>query len=453
MSDEFLLPLRLPTRRDALRIGGGLAIAGIAHPALAAAPIGGSRTCIFIYLLGGPPHLDMFDLKPNAPAEVRGPFQPIAASVPGLRICEHLPKLARIAHKFAIVRSVSHNNHNHTPMIYYTLTGHSVERPGEDNDVRPPQRGDYPHVGSVLARHMPAPSGLPGFIAIPELAVRSSLSGEFKRVRSLLRGGAGGFLGPLVDPLAVNGDPGAADAIPALNPPKEVAGERFEQRARLLSALDERTFTGGLSQKALRSQAVALTGASGGMKAFSLEGEPLAVRERYGRHRFGRAMLLARRLSEAGVPMTAIHFNEMTVCDGWDTHSKNFPALKDELLPMVDQSVSALIEDLEQRGRLGDTLIVMMGEFGRTPKINGNAGRDHWGLCQSVLLAGGGIQGGRVIGASDSIGAYPATDPIDPTDIHATMYHCLGLDPEATMYDSLRRPYPLSTGRVVRSLL
>jgi uncharacterized protein (DUF1501 family) len=164
-------------------------------------------------------------------------------------------------------------------------------------------------------------------------------------------------------------------------------------------------------------------------------------------------MLLARRLSEAGVPMTAIHFNEMTICDGWDTHSKNFPALKDELLPMVDQSLSALIEDLEQRGRLGETLIVMMGEFGRTPKINGNGGRDHWGLCQSVLLAGGGIQGGRVIGASDNIGAYPATDPIDPTDIHATIYHCLGLDPEATMYDSLRRPYALSTGRVVRSLL
>jgi uncharacterized protein (DUF1501 family) len=164
-------------------------------------------------------------------------------------------------------------------------------------------------------------------------------------------------------------------------------------------------------------------------------------------------MLLARRLSEAGVPMTAIHFNEMTICDGWDTHSKNFPALKEELLPMVDESVSALIEDLDQRGRLGETLIVMMGEFGRTPKINGNGGRDHWGLCQSVLLAGCGIQGGRVIGTSDKIGAYPVTDAIDPTDIHATMYHCLGLDPEGIMYDSLKRPYALSMGRVVRGLV
>jgi hypothetical protein len=444
----------LVDRRNLLRIGGGLAIAsGVAPCAFATETRAAAKSCIFIYLLGGPPHLDTFDLKPDAPTEVRGPFTPIAASVPGLRICEHLPKLAKLAHKYAIVRSVSHNNHNHTPMIYYTLTGRSVDRPSEDNDVRPPQRADYPHIGSVLAKHLPSPRGLPGYIAIPELAVRSSLSGEFKRVRSLLRGGAGGFLGPLVDPLAVNGDPGTTDAIPALGPPKDVLGERFEQRANLLSVLDQRTFSNTSTQSALRSQAVSLTGASGGTKAFSLDGEPLAVRERYGRHRFGRAMLLARRLSEAGVPMTAIHFNEMTICDGWDTHSKNFPALKDELLPMVDQSVSALIEDLDQRGRLGETLIVMMGEFGRTPKINGNGGRDHWGLCQSVLLAGCGIQGGRVIGTSDKIGAYPVTDAIDPTDIHATMYHCLGLDPEAIMYDSLKRPYALCMGRAVRALL
>src|SRR5262249_34841302 len=177
------------------------------------------------------------------------------------------------------------------------------------------------------------------------------------------------------------------------------------------------------------------------------------LRQRYGQNRFGRALLLARRLAEAGVPMTAIHFNEMTICDGWDTHSKNFPALKDELLPMVDQGISTLIEDLQVRGLFDQTLIVMMGEFGRTPKINAQAGRDHWGLCQSVLLAGGGIQGGRVLGSSDRIGAYPVSDPVDPVDIHATMYHCMGLDPEQTMYDHLQRPYPLSTGRALTSLL
>jgi hypothetical protein len=451
-------PPLLSGRREFLRVGGGLAVAGLLSPRLTAAPSGaaGARSCILIYLLGGPPHLDMWDLKPDAPAEVRGPFRPIATNLAGLRVCEHLPRLARLAHRYALVRSVSHNNHNHTPMIYYTLTGRPVERPGEDNDVRPPQRGDAPHVGAVLARFKPVPAGLAGYVALPELAVRSSTRGEFKRVRSLLRGGGGGFLGPLVDPLAVNGEPGTADAAPALAPPADVTAARLERRAALLSALDGRGPASSQAQTLgeLRSQAVVLSGASGGAsRAFSLDAEPVRLRDRYGRHRFGQALLLARRLAEAGVPMTAIHFNEMTVCDGWDTHSKNFPALQTELLPMLDQGLSALLEDLEQRGLLRQTLVVVMGEFGRTPKINKDAGRDHWGSCQSVLFAGGGIRGGQVVGSSDRIGAYPANDPIDPVDVHATLYHCMGLDPEQTMYDNLRRPYPLSTGRVITPLV
>jgi uncharacterized protein (DUF1501 family) len=164
-------------------------------------------------------------------------------------------------------------------------------------------------------------------------------------------------------------------------------------------------------------------------------------------------MLLARRLAEAGVPMISIHFNEMTVCDGWDTHSKNFDGLKTELLPMVDQSLSALLEDLDQRGRLDETLVVCLGEFGRTPKINSNAGRDHWGDCSSALLAGGGIRGGQVLGASDSIGAYPVSDKVDPVDIHATLYHCLGVEPESKIYDELQRPWDISTGQVISRLL
>ena len=447
-------------RRDFLRIGGGLAIAGFVSPGLSQAAkvtprTSGARSCIFVYLLGGPPHLDMWDLKPNAAAEVRGPFRPIATNIAGLQICEHLPRLARMADRYALVRSVSHNNHNHTPMIYYTLTGREVERPGEDNDVRPPQRSDAPHVGAVLARFKPVPSGLAGYIAIPELAVRSSTRGEFKRARSLLRGGGGGFLGPLVDPLSVNGEPGTAEAIPALSPPPEVPTARLERRAALLSALEGRGPAPSATQTLgeLRRQAVVLSGASGGAaRAFSLDAESPALRDRYGRHRFGQAMLLARRLAEAGVPMTAIHFNEMTVCDGWDTHSKNFEALKSELLPMVDQGLSALLEDLQQRGLLEQTLVVVMGEFGRTPKINAAAGRDHWGSCQSVLFAGGGIKGGQVIGSSDKIGAYPASDPIDPIDVHATMFHCMGLNPEQAMYDNLRRPFPLSNGRVIPGL-
>jgi hypothetical protein len=409
-----------------------------------------------IYLLGGPPHLDMWDLKPSAPSEIRGPFRPIATTQPGLQICEHLPKLAALIDRYALVRSVSHPNHNHTPMIYYTLTGRPVERPQEDNDIRPPQRGDFPHVGAVLSKLKPAARGLPGHVAIPEVAIRSSISGEFRRARTLLRGGGAGFLGPLFDPLGVNEDPGSANAIPALNLPPGVSGQRLEQRSSLLSVLESRqpALAATRVQGELRDQAILLTGATGGVAPiFTLDGEPGRLRDRYGRNRFGRALLLARRLAEVEVPMIAVHFNEMTVCDGWDTHSRNFEALQGELLPMVDQSVSALLDDLHQRGLLDQTLVVMMGEFGRTPRINGAAGRDHWGSCQSVLLAGGGIQGGRVHGASDRIAAYPATDPVDPVDIHATMYHCMGLDPDHLIHDNLQRPFPISTGRVLESLL
>jgi hypothetical protein len=398
----------------------------------------------------------MWDLKPAAPAEIRGPFRPTASTVPGVRSSEHLPRLARLAHRYALVRSVSHNNHNHTPMIYYTLTGREVEQPGQDNDVRPPQRTDFPHLGAVLARFRPAPPGLPGYVAIPEVAVRSSTRGEFRRAREPLRGGGAGFLGPLADPLAVNGDPGTVEAVPALRPPRDVAGGRLERRAALLAALERRgpALPAAAVLRALRQQAVALTGAAGGASpAFSLSGEPDRLRDRYGRHRFGRALLLARRLAEAGVPLVAIHFNEMTVCDGWDTHARNFEALQGELLPMLDEGLSALLEDLEQRGLLGETLVVVMGEFGRTPRINAAAGRDHWGLCQSVLLAGGGVRGGRVYGASDRVGAYPASDPVDPADIHATLLHCLGLHPGQPMHDHLGRPFPLSTGRVLTALL
>ncbi len=452
-----ILPSPFLGRRDFLRVGGGLAVAGFLGQDLAATgrrrPA--ARSCILIYLLGGPPHLDLFDLKPDAPAEVRGPFKPIATSLPGLRICEHLPRLAGLADRYALVRSFSHNNHNHTPMIYYTLTGRPVDQPGVDNDVRPPQRTDFPHLGAVLARFKPSPQGLPGYIAVPEVAVRSSTRGEFRRARPLLRGGGAGFLGPLFDPLGVNGEPGASEAVPALGSARDVSGERLERRAALLSLLEGGgpALPGTRPHHDLRRQAVVLSGAGKAPAVFSLDGEPAALRERYGSHRFGKALLLARRLAEAGVPMIAVHFNEMTVCDGWDTHTKNFEALKGELLPMVDQGLSALLEDLAQRGLLDRTVVAMMGEFGRTPRINAAAGRDHWGLCQSVLLAGGGIGGGRVHGSSDRIGAYPKADPVDPVDVHATLYHCLGLDPEQTVVDHLRRPYPLSTGKAIEALL
>jgi hypothetical protein len=457
-------------RREFLRAGAGLAVAGLWLPQrLRARPVqteptslpplarGGARSCILVYLLGGPPHLDMFDLKPEAPTEYRGEFKPIATNAPGVLVCEHLPRLARQADRYALVRSVSHRNSNHTPMIYYTLTGRHTEQPERDNDIRPPQRTDFPHLGAVVARFKGSGGLLPGYVALPELAIRSSLRGEYKRARTPLRGGGGGFLGPQVDPLAVTGEPGTPEAIPALTLPRGVTPDRFGERSELLTLLEQRgpSVPEMQGHSAVRQRAVVLTGSSqrGPLRAFALDGEPAPLRERYGRHRFGQSLLLARRLTEAGVPLVAIHFNEMTVCDGWDTHSKNFEALKGELLPLLDQSLSALLDDLDQRGRLQETLVVCMGEFGRTPKINPNAGRDHWGECSAVLLAGGGIRGGQVLGSSDKHGAFPRSDPVDPVDIQATLYHCLGLDPRWHILDQARRPWEISTGKVLEQLL
>jgi hypothetical protein len=399
----------------------------------------------------------MFDLKPEAPAEVRGPFRPVATSVPGVRICEHLPRLARLAHRFALVRSVSHPNHNHTPMIYYTLTGRQTARPSEDKDVRPPQRSDFPHLGAVVSRLGLGGTRLPRYVAIPELAVRSSTRGEFKRVRTPLRGGGAGFLGARYDALNVNGAAGTPEAVPALGLAKEVSAERHDRRAALLSLLEAPgKAVRAAEHAAVRQSAFALTGAAGrgGLEAFTLDGEPAAVRDRYGRHRFGQSALLARRLVEAGVPLVAIHWNEMTVCDGWDTHSKNFEALKGELLPMLDQGMTALLEDLDSRGLLAETVVACFGEFGRTPRINAAAGRDHWGSCSTTFLAGGGIRGGQAYGASDRQAAYPVANPADPADVQATIYHALGLDPHGTlMYDGLARPHAISEGRVIEALL
>jgi Protein of unknown function (DUF1501) len=404
-----------------------------------------------VYLLGGPPHLDMWDMKPEAPAEIRGPFRPIATTLPGVHICEHLPRLAQLTGKYAIVRSVSHPNNNHTPMIYYTLTGRPTQRPEEDNNINPPSRTDHPHTGSVLARFKGTP-GLPGYIALPELAIRSNLDNVRQTV--LLRGGKAGFLGARYDPLGINGDPRDFGSMPALTPPADVSAERIQRRQSLLAIMDRGRLSASSGDfSTLRQTAVHLSGAARRNSLYSLDSEPRNVRERYGLHRFGQSLLLARRLAEAGVPMIAVHFNYMTRCDGWDTHSKNFDDLKKELLPLLDQSLSALVEDLDQRGTLDETLVVSLGEFGRTPRINAQAGRDHWGHCSSALLAGGGIRGGQVLGASDPHGAYPRADKVDPADIQATIYHLMGLDFNAHLRDQVDRAWPLTAGQVVGRLV
>lgn len=414
---------------------------GVVSPAAATA-----KRCILVYLLGGPPHQDMWDMKPDAPAEIRGPFAPIDSAVPGIQVCEHMPKLARQTNRLAIVRSVGYRNSDHPFMIYHTLTGRVSPRALGANTVLAPSRDDDPHMGSVVAKFAHANRAIPGYVAIPEVRVRMA-------VMPVSGGGRAGFLGAEYDPLAINEDPLKPEAGESLVLPSGISELRFQERQELLAVLDGF----GPRQKviqdyeAVRSAALRLTGTpdkSDGL--VSLQNEPSALRDRYGRHRFGQSMLLARRLVERGVSFVAVHFNYMSKCDGWDTHANNFTCLKNELLPLFDQGLAALIDDLADRGLLDETLVVAMGEFGRTPKINANAGRDHWGECGSVVFAGGGIPGGQIIGASDANGAYITNSPHAPPDVVATIYHRLGINPHQQIFDlRLNRTMTLCDGKAI----
>jgi hypothetical protein len=388
----------------------------------------------------------MWDLKPEAPVEIRGPFQPIDTEVPGIRFCEHLPKLARHTDKLSVLRSLTFPNNDHPFMTYHTLTGRVSPVPLEANTVLPPSRNDHPHMGAVVAKFKHASTAVPGYVAIPEVRLRM-------QALPVAGGGRAGMLGPRYDPFAINDDP--SQPLPALRLPFDVSADRFEKRQSLLAVLDGRSPRANTPDEyeAYRASASRLLGSSASREMFSVEKEPQALRDRYGMHRFGQSLLLARRLIENGVSFVAVHFNYMSLCDGWDTHAKNFPCLKDELLPLLDEGLSALLDDLAIRGLLKETLVVTLGEFGRTPKVNDQGGRDHWGPCASVVFAGGGIQGGRLVGASDRIGAYPTELAVGPPDVVATIYHALGLRPEMLMYDALLgRPMTLSEGRPIEQL-
>ena len=409
---------------------------------------GKARHCILVYLLGGPPHQDMWDLKPDAPSEFRGPFNAIATSAPGVRISEHLPGLARQAHRMSIVRSLGYNNSDHPFMTYYTLTGRVSPRPLGANTILPPSREDDPHLGCVVSkfRH-PAPH-VPGYVAIPEVQVRMTMM-------PVAGGGRAGYLGPEYNPLAINGDPREAGAVAALKLPEDMTADRHADRGELLALLDGfgRDLKRVQEYASVRRRASELTDSAGGDQLFSLEAEKPAVRDAYGRHRFGQSLLLARRLIERDVSFVGVHFNNMTKCDGWDTHKNNFSCLRGELLPILDQGLSALLADLADRGLLDETLVVCMGEFGRTPRINKQAGRDHWGQCGAAVLAGGGVRGGNLVGASNAVGAYPTETPVGPPDMVSTIYHALGLNPHALVVDArLNRTLQLSDGNVIPGL-
>jgi hypothetical protein len=465
------------TRRDCLRFGLGGALGlvggvGASATARAAAVVeagggfGRAKACILVYLFGGPSHIDIWDMKPNATPEIRGEFKPIATNVPGIQITEHLPRLARLADQYAIIRSLAHGDNAHGSAGHAMLTGRSPRVRGEVG----PTADDYPHYGAVLSRLRPAADSVPPFVALP-WAVSTSTN--------IVPGQNGGFLGRIGDPfrLEVPADQSLNFAPPLTGLPVEVQDERERQRRDLRELLGQndvlRGDEAGGQMDALYRRAFHLIDSQATAHAFRLEREPQKVRERYGMNVFGQSLLLARRLVEAGVRLVTVYWpdrkdpdafinngvKDRVAVPAWDTHGNkvgktpNFPALRDTLLPALDLSSSALIEDLQSRGLLDQTLVAWTGEFGRSPRVNGDAGRDHYGNVFTAMLAGGGVRGGQVYGASDKQGAFPADNPVSPADFAATLYHCLGVSPAATVPDRLGRLVNVSDGQAIRALL
>ncbi len=440
------------TRREWLQVGYS-GLLGIGLPTLfagraAARPVQKPKSVILIFLTGAPSHLDTFDMKPDAPPEVRGEFRSIATRVPGVHVCEHLPRLAARAHRYALIRSLSHRENNHLVATHHLLTGHP--QPGAFFD-KVASRDDWPCYSSALHYLRPRRDGVPSGVNLPTFLTEGPLTWP---------GQHAGFLGPRHDPWQITRNPNAPDfhvddvrlapglEVSRLGDRRTLLDQVDRQQARLADLAEGRRLTD--------QQHLAFTILTAGRlaQAFDLHREPSAVRARYGRHPFGQSLLLARRLVQAGVPVVQANMGRV---QNWDTHSDNFPGLKHRLLPPLDMGVAALLDDLEATGLLDETLVVMLGEFGRTPKVTTmpgakTPGRDHWAPCFFGLFAGAGVRSGQVIGKSDRVGAYPATAPYTPDDVGATVYHVLGIDPATEVRDRQNRPVQLNRGEVIRAL-
>jgi hypothetical protein len=426
------------SRREILQVGGA-SLLGLSLPQLLQASerrATKADACILIFLNGGPSHLDMWDMKPDAPKEVRGEFKPIATSVPGVQFGEHLPRLAQHMHRCTLVRSVHHSvNNAHAAAVYTGLTGHDR---GEIGGGTKPT--DHPAIGSVMGLLRPPNKPVVPYVSMPYIT-QEGAGGPPQP------GFFGGLLGRTRDPLFVLRNPDAPDfAMPELGLGADMSAARMHSRRQLLVTLrggaDDRTTA---EMTGFQSKAFDLLVSSQTQKAFRLDQEPSALRDRYGRNIYGQSVLLARRLIESGTRVACISWAPDANAT-WDTHGNNFASLKTRLLPQFDAAAASLLTDLAERGLLERTVVAMMGEFGRSPKINGNAGRDHWNFCYSLLLAGGGFKAGYVHGASDKIGARPSRNPVSPAEIVATIYTCLGIDPTQELTDRLGRPFPLVPG-------
>jgi hypothetical protein len=441
-----ILPMSFPThrrcdgvsRRDVLRAGSltafGLGLAALLRSRAQAAESPRAKSCILLWLDGGPSHLETFDLKPDAPAEVRGPFQPIRTSVPGIDICELLPRTAQQADKLAIVRSVTSPLGEHGLANHYLLTGY-----------KPSAVLHYPSYGAVLAHVRSGRPVLPPYVAIPEVRATAGA----------------GYLGASFEPFATGGDPSKPgfrvrdlDFFPA------VTEDRIRRRREFLAEFDavqSQIESNEPAGDGAFEQAYRLITSGDAKRAFDLDDEPQSLRARYGPRMFGQSCLLARRLIERGVPFVTVQNT------GWDTHEGLVLQLRDGytgakvgvgLAPTFDQAFSALLEDLHDRGLLSETVVIAMGEFGRTPKLNTRGGRDHWPRVFSVVLAGAGIPGGQVIGASDRVGESPQDNPITPADLAHTIYTLLGVDPARELHTADGRPVAINQGgRMIRELM
>ncbi len=389
--------------------------------------------CIVIFLDGGPSHLDMWDMKPNAPAEIRGEFKPIATSVPGLQFGEHLPRMATLAHETTIIRSAHHGvNNSHAAAVYAALTGHDR---GENGGGTKPT--DYPAIGSVFGKVYPPTKPVIPYVSMPFIT-KEGAGGPPQP------GFFGGWLGRTHDPLFVLRDaniPGFE--IEELAPPADIPSDRLRSRRDLLGTL--RRDAGdriARDMNGFQHNAFDLLTSPTTQQAFRIDQESDRTRDSYGRNIYGQSTLLARRLIEAGTRLACVSWAPDANAT-WDTHGNNFVSLKTKLLPQLDAAVSSLLTDLSARGMLERTLVVVMGEFGRSPKVNPGAGRDHWNFCYSLMLAGGGVKRGHVFGASDKIGGRPSSNPVSPADIVATIYQTLGIPKDLELRDGLDRPFAL----------
>ncbi|GBD35499.1 hypothetical protein HRbin36_00611 [bacterium HR36] len=446
------------TRREVLQIGATGAL-GLSLPHLLRQRASATsrqraraRSVVILFLSGGPSHLDTFDMKPEAPEEIRGTFRPVRTKVPGLQICEHFPRTARLADKLVVIRSLHHTTGNHPAASYWMMTGSPIARPAPQSVTL--SREDRPHLGSVLAKLLgPRRLGLPAYVTVPEL---------ISPVGPPRPGQHAGFLGAAYDPYRVESDPSLPGYTPGeLRLAPDLDPGRLQARQTLLQAVNRQTSSLADNDAVAGfdpyfAQAFDLITSPTTQAAFDIEQEPVAVRDRYGRHTFGQSVLLARRLIEAGVRLVQVNWvrhDNGKGGQGYDSHRDHLAWCEKELFPPTDAAFAALLEDLEARGLLQETLVVLMGEFGRTPRFNNNGGRDHWPQCFTVVLAGGGLPGGVVYGASDRIGAFPTAQPVTPQDLFATIYHLLGLNCETLIYDQQGRPYHLAQGQPITALL